>query len=257
MVLRRLGGTARRWRFDRMAAVVHTPSGDVRAPFLAVAKYFGVGIDVCPPRRGNRKAVVESRNHFLAQRWWRTADVADLADVQASVDRFCARTADALPRFDSIVRAVAQREPLMPLPVAPFPATITVGRTVDQHALVAYDGNSYGVPPGLVGREVTVRTRLGSGVIEVLAGDDRIVASHPLATAGSHATVRTDDQHRALEMAVLAAFTTRQPCRRKENRPPGPTARALAAQLRDPATPVGAAVTVDLERYASAVEGAW
>jgi hypothetical protein len=122
---------------------------------------------------------------------------------------------------------------------------------------VAYDGNNYGVPPGLVGRDVTVRTRLGSGVIDILGGDGRIITSHQLAATGSHATVRTEEQHRALEMAVLAAFTTRQPCRRKENRPPGPTARALAEQLRDRAGRVGAAVTVDLERYASAVEAAW
>ena len=254
MVLRRLGGTTRRWRFDRMAAVVHTESGAVRAAFLAVAKYFGVTIDVCPPRRGNRKGVVESRNHFLAQRWWRTADVAGPGDVQASVDRFCARTADALPRLGSIVRAVAEREQLMSLPAAPYPATLTVTRKVDLHALVAFEGNGYGVAPGLVGREVTVRTRLGSGMLDILAGDGRVIASHRMAASGSHAMVRTGDQQRALEAAVLAAFTTRQPCRRKENRPPGPASRAAAAELRVRADLVGAAVTVDLQRYANAVE---
>ncbi|MCX4781631.1 hypothetical protein [Streptomyces sp. NBC_01264] len=28
----------------------------------AVAKYYGVGVDICPPRRGNRKGVVEKAN---------------------------------------------------------------------------------------------------------------------------------------------------------------------------------------------------
>ncbi|MFE4638178.1 hypothetical protein ACFRJ1_33085 [Streptomyces sp. NPDC056773] len=32
-----------------------------------------VGVDICPPRRGNRKGVVEKANHSAAQRWWRTA----------------------------------------------------------------------------------------------------------------------------------------------------------------------------------------
>jgi transposase len=253
-VLRRLGGTARRWRFDRMAAVVHTRSGAVRAGFLAVAKYYGVGIDVCPPRRGNRKGVVESRNHFLAQRWWRTAEVAEPAEVQASVDRFCARVADALPRFDSVVQAVAERETLLSLPAAPYPATLSVARKVDLHALVAFEGNSYGVAPGFVGREVRVRTRLGSGVLDILAGDGSIIATHRQAVAASHVIVRTGEQHRALESAVLAASTTRQPCRRKQNHPPGPAARAAAARLRGHAELVGAAVVVDLQRYASAVE---
>jgi transposase len=62
-VVRRLGGTARRWRFDRMATVCYPSSGQVTAAFAAVAKYYGAGVDICPPRRGNRKGVVEKANH--------------------------------------------------------------------------------------------------------------------------------------------------------------------------------------------------
>ena len=62
-VVRKLGGTACRWRFDRMATVCYPPSGQVTAAFAAVAKYYGAGVDICPPRRGNRKGVVEKANH--------------------------------------------------------------------------------------------------------------------------------------------------------------------------------------------------
>ena len=55
-VLRRLGGTARYWRVDRMSTVVVPATGDVQASFAPVAKYYGAAIAVCPPRRGNRKA---------------------------------------------------------------------------------------------------------------------------------------------------------------------------------------------------------
>ncbi len=50
-----------------------------------------------------------------------------------------------------------------------------------------------------------------------------------------------------LEQAVLAAFTTDKPCRRKANRPPGDAALTHAACLagRD-----AGAVVVDLEAYA-------
>jgi hypothetical protein len=64
--------------------------------------------------------------------------------------------------------------------------------------------------------------------------------------------VRSAEHHAALEAAVLSAFTTAPPCRRKENRPPGPVARALAAALRQE----GSEVTVDLSRYAELVEAA-
>ena len=49
---------------------------------------------------------------------------------------------------------------------------------------------------------------------------------------------------------MLTAFTTAAPCRRKENRPPGPVARALGAAMRQEE----AEVTVDLRRYAELVE---
>ena len=60
-VLRRLGGTARRWRFDRMATVCDRVTGRLLASFAAVARYYGVSVDVCAPRRANRKGSVESR----------------------------------------------------------------------------------------------------------------------------------------------------------------------------------------------------
>ncbi|MEV6654673.1 transcriptional regulator [Streptomyces sp. NPDC051219] len=60
-VVRKLGGTARRWRFDRMSTVCYPSSGQVTAAFAGVAKYYGVGVDVCPSRRGNRKGVVRRR----------------------------------------------------------------------------------------------------------------------------------------------------------------------------------------------------
>ena len=51
-----------------------------------------------------------------------------------------------------------------------------------------------------------------------------------------------------LEQAVLDAFTTDKPCRRKANRPPGDAALTAAARLRG--HDQGGAVVVDLEDYA-------
>jgi hypothetical protein len=38
----------------------------------ALAKHYGVAVRPCPPRRDNRKGVVEKANHVAAQRFWRT-----------------------------------------------------------------------------------------------------------------------------------------------------------------------------------------
>ena len=54
-VLRRLGGTARVWRTDRLATVIVPGKADVQASFAPVAKHYGAIIAPCPPRRGTAR----------------------------------------------------------------------------------------------------------------------------------------------------------------------------------------------------------
>ena len=121
-VVVRLGGLTRVWRFDRMATVVHPGSGKVTASYAQVAKHYGVQVKPCPPRRGNRKGVVEKANHTAAQRWWRTLpDGITVAQAQARLDEFCATVGDARDRVDvdgnrCTVADLAARERLAPLP---------------------------------------------------------------------------------------------------------------------------------------------
>src|SRR5215216_4410540 len=102
-ILSRLGGTAKRWRVDRMATVINPNTGRLQRSFAPVAKHYGVGVDPCPPRHGNRKGVVEKNIDFLTRRWWRTARVDSPAEAQAGVDRFCATIADGRRRGDTTV----------------------------------------------------------------------------------------------------------------------------------------------------------
>jgi len=98
----KLGGVSKDWRFDRMATVVHPGSGKVTATYAPIAKHFGVRVRPCPPRRGNRKGVVEKANHVVAQRWWRSLpDEVTVAQAQASLDEFCAQVADQRKRVDA------------------------------------------------------------------------------------------------------------------------------------------------------------
>lgn len=275
-ILRRLGGTAKRWRVDRMATVINPNTGRLQRSFAPVAKHYGVGVDACPPRHGNRKGVVEKNIDFLTRRWWRTARIGSPAAAQASVDQFCATIADERPRtsrseaagaaggnrIDSRVRAdrivqhvtvgaLADAEPLLALPDAPYPAEVIEVRTVAANALVSLWGNRYSVPPGMVGSHVQIRWRLGAETATFGAAGV-IVATHRLAPRGAQRTVRLPEHTAALENVVLGAFTTDRPCKRKVNRPPTDAALALAAELlgdhgNDP--------VIDLDVYRQAIEG--
>jgi len=258
-VMRRLGGTPRIWRTDRLATVIKPGTRDVQASFAPVAKHYGAVVEPCPPRRGNRKGSVESSVRFVSGRWWRTMSDQTPEDAQRSLDLFCATTGEERERrfadgTRTTVRTLADRELLLPLPPVPFPATIEVERTVGDNATVAYRGNKYSTAPGLGGSTMVVRQRLGADTLDVVAPSGRLLVTHRCAPDGSGALVRSPEHRAALETAVLSAFSTARPCDKKANRPPGAVALAEAAKLLGPG---GHEPTVDLEVYAEIAGGRW
>jgi transposase len=255
-VLRRHGGTPRIWRTDRLAAVIVPGSRDVQPSFAPVAKFYGAVVEPCPPRRGNRKGSVESSVRYVCGRWWRTMTATSPADAQRSLDVFCAGPGDARRRRAgdgawTTTGALAGAEPLLALPAAPYPATITVSRVAGANAAAAFRGNWYSVPPGLAGTRLECRHRLGTAMVEIYSPAGTLLASHRLAPDGAGALVRTAGHRAELERAVLSAFTTARPCERKGNHPPGETARAEAIRLL---AGLGPEVTVDLADWAGLAE---
>jgi transposase len=273
-VLRRLGGTARRWRVDRMATVVEPKTGKIQPSFVPVAKHYGVTVVACPPRRGNRKGSVEKSIHYATQRFWRTMTGATMPTAQDQLDRFCERIGDRRSRSIAELEAIvgghgaarlladwgrrrptvadlASLEPLAPLPASMYPAMIEATNKVDPSALIPFEGNAYSVPPGLIGAQLSVRHRLGTMGIEIVSPAGAVLASHRRQIPGSGYVLRAPEHRAALQRHVLAAFSTAPPCRRKANRPPSPAALAEAARL------VGISevdVVVDLGAYQSLVE---
>jgi len=236
-VVRGLGGVSRVWRFDRMATVCDPGSGRITASFAGVAKHYGASVAVCPPRRGNRKGVVEKVNHTAAQRWWRTLpDDVTVEQAQDSVDRFAAVRGDTRmrPTADgrSTVATVAATEPLAPVPAQPYPVIVAEQRSASRQALVGYRGNRYSVPPELAMVKVTVTHPVGGQFIDIATSGGIVVARHRLLADGLGATVRDAGHVIALDAAAMAAANTGRPHRRKERIPPGPAARAAAAELR-------------------------
>lgn len=258
-VVARLGGLTRRWRFDRMSTVC-TPSGRLSAAFAAVAKYYTVGVDVCPARHGNRKGVVEKANHAAAQRWWRTLpDEVSVAAAQASLDKKSAAL-DARRRVRDgqrfTVADLAAAEGLRPPPPVPYPAELEVARSVSSQALVAFRGNQYSIGPGMAGTQVLVRHRLGTSALVIATQSGVVLAEHRRVPDGAGAVVRAEHHVVALEAAVLKAFSDARPCKHKTRRPPSAASVAEAARLRgvgedDPAN----RVVIDLASYAAVAAG--
>ena len=268
-VLRGLGGVSRVWRFDRMATVCDPGSGRVTASFAGVAKHYGVSVAICPPRRGNRKGVVEKINHTAAQRWWRTvADELTAEAAQAGVDRFARVRGDTRLRATadgrSSVATVAKSEPLSPLPAVPYPVIVTESRTASRQALVSYRGNRYSVPPELAAATVTVSHPLGGEFFDVTTMAGIVIARHRMAADGLGVMVRDSGHVIALDTAAMAAASTGRPHRRKERIPPGPAAKAAAAQLLQAhgnttdiaqcSTPPTDSTVIDLSAYERAAQ---
>jgi transposase len=262
-VLRRLGGTARKWRVDRMATVIVPGSADVQESFAPVAKHYGASIAPCPPRRGNRKGSVEAAVRFATGRWWRSLAADSPEAAQVSLDRFWASTGDARLRSPGRIQdppgsrscwptvgELADTEPLMPLPALPYPATVETTAAVDHQASVAFRGNRYSVPPGYRGATMKLFHRLGSAGLEVVSPSGILLVTHHLAAPGAGLMVRTPEHREALEKVILGQFSTARPCDRKENRRPGPVALAERARLLGQA---GSEPSVDLEALAEVI----
>jgi transposase len=231
-VLAALGGTARVWRTDRMATVVTLQTGRITPDAAALAKHYGTQIAVCPARRAQRKGVVEKAIQYLTRSWWRTAAVTTAGDAQRSLDAWSVRVADQRKRPAGTVSEIAAAEVLRALPAAAYPAQIVVERKVSRAALAAFEGNHYSVPPAHAGRTVTVTWRISEALLRIISMHGEIVAEHRRVPAGAGQTVRSPEHAALLQTAVLAAFTTKDACRRKPNLPPGDRSLQELARLR-------------------------
>jgi transposase len=252
-----LGGSARVWRTDRMATIVIPGTDRLTVDAANLAKHYGVEIAVCPPRRAQRKGVVEKAVQYLTRSWWRTARVSSPAEAQESLDRWSVAVADQRPRAGGTVGEIGATEPLRALPALAYPAVITVTRQASRSALVPVDGNRYSVPPAQAERTVTVLARVGDPTIRIVSAAGEVVATHRRAPAGAGQTIRTAEHAAMLEKAVLAAFTTDHACRRKVNRPPGPKALAELARLAGHEQPPGELISLaDYQQLAEATTAA-
>ena len=122
----------------------------------------------------------------------------------AVLDRFRATAGDARRRGEQTVGALGATEPLRALPGEPHPATLEVERVVGASTLVAFRGNRYSISPGLVGARITLRQRLGDGLLRVL------IRRQPRSVSGAERTRSVHSEERSAPQSVRARAERRR-----------------------------------------------
>jgi len=216
-----LGGSSRVWRTDRMATIVVPGTDRLTVDAANLAKHYGVEIAVCPPRRAQRKGVVEKAIQYLTRSWWRTARASSPAEAQVSLDCWSARVADQRERAGQTVGEVGGTEPLRALPALAYPAVITVERTASRSALVSFDAKPLQRParPGRPHRD-------GPGEGRRSTGPDRLCGRRDRRDPPPRAAQRgADDPHQRARRAAREGRA-----RRVHDRPRLPTQGQPAAR---------------------------
>ena len=183
-VLRRLGGTARSWRTDRMATSALPESDRLRPEAAAMAKHYGVQVAVCPPKRPQRKGVVEKAIDYVTQS---AAALGAGVIAGAGASRSALLVCGGCPIAaggDGARWLAGSGELLLALPELPFPACYREERVVSRDALVEFETNRYSVGPGHAGATVEVRARLGELYLEIYTPSGHRMARHRRALSG-------------------------------------------------------------------------
>jgi hypothetical protein len=117
------------------------------------------------------------------------------------------------------------------VPATPYPVIVTEARTASRQAMVSYRGNRYSVPPELAAANVVVSHPVGGDFVDITTSSGIVIARHRMAADGLGVMVRDSGHVIALDTIAMTTATTGRPHRRKERIPPGPAAKAAAAQL--------------------------
>jgi hypothetical protein len=105
---------------------------------------------------------------------------------------------------------------------------------------------------------------VGGEFLDIATTGGIVVARHQMAADGLGVMVRDSGHVIALDTAAMATATTGRPHRRKERIPPGPAAKAAAAQLltlrddvnpkAESSTPSTDSTVIDLSAYERAAQ---
>jgi transposase len=174
------GGVPRQLITDNLRSVVLERRGDLirfHPRYLELAGHYCFEPRPCHVRRGNEKGRVERSIRFLRESFFAAHGFTSLAALNQSVGRWGEQVAAARPWPDDASRTIEQvfseeRTRLLALPqhgLEPNDRTVVRSRKT---LWVRFDRNDYSIPPGAVGKELTLlatdtEVRLLDGTAEI------------------------------------------------------------------------------------------
>lgn len=133
----------------------------------------------CNPRRGNEKPRAETGVRYVKQNFLAGREFRDFTDLKVQAFHWLRDVANVRVHGTTHERPIDrfehERELLQPVPAVPFDTRICRPATVSHQIRVKFQTNTYTVPPGHVGRVLTLKA--GPDRVWIYDGD-REVASH-------------------------------------------------------------------------------
>ena len=194
-----MGGAPAEVLYDRMktAVIGESPEGVVtyNTSLVGLLGHYGAAPRACRPYRAKTKGKVERPYRYIRQDFFLARSFRDLEDLNAQFDEW--RVAIANPRVHATTGRVveehfaAEKPSLIPLPVIPYSAVLTVERRLTKDGMISVAGNQYSVPDSARRRSVEVQNHPTE--IRIFE-DGRLLASHPVLEGRGRR--RVDPAHR-------------------------------------------------------------
>jgi transposase len=149
---KRIGGLARRHRYDNLKSVVlaRSPKIEYNPQFLDFARFYGFSIHVCNPYSGNEKGRVERLVRDIRSFLYSETFI-DISDLNRKFHLYLERRNITIHRSTKKTpKELLKEERLLGLPAVPYPPRRVIQAVVSKTALVEFETNRYSVPSSCV-----------------------------------------------------------------------------------------------------------
>ena len=175
-------GTPKELVHDNMLTAVLERQGPLvrfNEHFLAFLRPFNITPVACNVRQPQEKGKVEKGAiHYIRHNFWPLRTFRDLLDLQAQADQWRDQVANARIHNTTGQRPSERFDPtaLRPLPALVPDCRDTAQAKVHTDFSIHFDGNTYTVPPWLIGKTITVKADHHQLTCYL---QDKTVATHP------------------------------------------------------------------------------
>ncbi len=157
-------GSPRIWLFDNAKSIVvsrYKQAVRFHEDILRLADTYRAEPRVCQVRAPHQKGKVERTIRYVRDAFLVGRDIGSVAQGNRELLEFVETTALKRPhpvrKQETVYECLAhERQLLVPLPESPVSTDQVQSGRVSRDAFVRFDGNSYSVPPDLVGKQVSV-----------------------------------------------------------------------------------------------------